>query len=122
MSVDLGHLYHWSPRENRESIQRRGLRIMSAGRPFKTHEGETTCVEFPWICLGTTPSTAWGLIADPDCAETWDLWQVQLRDGDHVAVRTDLDLPFIREIRVHNGLPADRVWWVAERSAGGPHC
>lgn len=110
MSVDLGVLYHWSPKRNRESISRLGLQL---AHPNRT-SGDFTA---PWICLGTTPSSAWGLILDPGEEGEWDLWQTALRDGDHVAIRSDFDMPYIREIRVHNGLPSDRVWWVGERSA-----
>lgn len=75
--------------------------------------------EYRWayICLSPTPSSAWSLTpgADRDCEiEEWDLWQVRLEEHDDVRIR-----PYggnvIREVRVHNSLPADRLWWVAQR-------
>lgn len=112
MSLHLGILFHWTPKANRASILRSGLEII---RP--TRDGVAS---FPWICLGTTPSSAWGLIPDhtEDGAEGeggWDLWQVSVRPGDTITVRTDFDVPFLREVRVHHGLPADRLWWAGER-------
>lgn len=116
MSIDIGTLYHWSPKINRVSILKNGLQLMNVrkGNILPGFDG------FPWICLGTTPSSAWSLIMEPEQdgaggEKGWDLWQVFLRDGDNVQIRTDFDMPYIREIRVHNGLPADRLWWVGER-------
>jgi hypothetical protein len=116
MSVHIGVLYHWSPKDNRESILKNGLQIAQ-----KCSDG--TEAYFPWVCLATTPSSAWGLLPyDPLGSEheEWDLWQVQVTEGDHLSIRGDF-APFIREVRVLHGLPADRVWWVGERGYG-PHC
>lgn len=108
MSVHLGILYHWSPQERRLAILQQGLQVMA--------EPQVHSVPFPWVCLGTTPSSAWGLTLAEDRqeVEVWDLWQVQIRDEDHVHVLEGWG-PMIREVRVHNGLPADRIWWVGER-------
>lgn len=115
MSVHLGILYHWSPKRHRESILRDGLRIMEPC-------SDGTNARFPWICLATTPSSALGLMPfdEGDLEEPLDLWQVQLDDGDHLSIRGDFS-PYVREVRVMHGLPADRVWWVGERDFG-PHC
>ena len=110
MSADLGVLYHWSPKRNRESIQRFGLQLAHLNRTGGVFSA-------PWICLSTTPSSGWALILEPGEEGEWDLWQTSLRNGDNVTIRADFDLPFIREVRVHNGLPSDRVWFVGERSA-----
>jgi hypothetical protein len=61
------------------------------------------------------------MIADPseDGAEGeggWDLWQVNLRETDKIEIRSDFDVPYIREVRVYNGLPSDRLWWIGERA------
>jgi hypothetical protein len=114
MSVDIGALFHWSPSKNRASILKHGLQVM---QPCS----DQTDAAFPWICLGTTPSSAWGLIPDKLQSERWDLWQVRLREGDRVTYRS-LDTPHIREVRVQHGLPSDRVWFVGERHEAGPHC
>lgn len=108
MSVHLGILYHWSPRRCRASILRRGLEIARSSRTVES-------TAFPWVCLATTPSSAWGLVLDPEAEDDgWDLWQARVQDGDHVAIRGDF-APYVVEVRVHHGLPADRVWWVGER-------
>lgn len=114
MSVHLGTLYHWSPKENRESILKRGLEIMS----HPTCHGQ----KFNYLCFGTSPSAAWGLSGDfydIEEFETWDLWQVQLGKDDSVHMVPTWG-PFAQEIRTHNSIPPDRVWWVGER-AYGPH-
>ncbi len=109
MSVYLGILYHWSPKPRRLGILKDGLQLMAPS--------QTNSVSFPWICLATTPSSAWVLTLAEDRMEheVWDLWQVSLRDTDHVEILSHWG-PVIREVRVHNGLPSDRVWWVGERN------
>jgi hypothetical protein len=106
MSLHLGILYHWSPAKNRKAIARHGLRV---GKKARMVEGFESGV----VCLATTPSSAWGLIVDPDVG-SWDLWQVQVREGDHLSIRGDF-APFVREVRTHHGLPSDRVWLVGTR-------
>lgn len=109
MSVHIGVLYHWSPKENREAIASSGLMI---GRRSRLVE-EGFCPAY--ICLATSPSSGWGLIIEPEDGP-WDLWQVQIRESDHIHIRGDFS-PYIREVRVYNGLPADRVWLVGTREA-----
>jgi hypothetical protein len=46
--------------------------------------------------------------------EEWDLWLVDLADGDEIHIRAEFG-PNLYEIRVRNAIPADRVWWVAQR-------
>ena len=108
MSVYLGQLYHWSPVGRRESILKHGLQVMASPT--------VDSVAFPWVCLATTPSSAWGLTLAEERMnhEVWDLWQVTLRDSDHIEILTNFG-PCIREVRIHHGLPADRLWWIAER-------
>ncbi len=126
MSLSLNPLYHWAPRRLRRDILRDGLKIMMPSRPYSDPDsGQPVRVEFPWICLATTPSSAWGLILDPEAEHAdadgagWDLWQVQVREGDQLSIRGDF-APHVREVRVHNSISADRCWWVAERH-GEPH-
>ena len=54
MSVPLGALYHWSPVRFRTDILRNGLVVMRPRQDDPGYQG------FPWICFGTTPSSAWG--------------------------------------------------------------
>lgn len=109
MSLHLGALYHWAPKRHRESILRDGLRIMEPC-------SDGLDVRFPWICLATSPSSAWALLPFEanEIEEPMDLWQVQVRDGDDLRIRGDF-APYVREVRVLHGLPADRVWWAGER-------
>ncbi len=107
MSLHIGILYHWAPKRHRESILKSGL---EACRPSRL-----TPAAFAYVCLATTPSSAWGLVLEPEVEEDgWDLWQVQVREGDPIKVLSEFS-PFIREVRVLRTLPADRVWFVGER-------
>lgn len=109
----LPALFHWSPSEKREAILGEGLRIYA--EPC-VHRGGLT---YPYVCLGFTPSGAWSLSGDMDWVDefdSWDLWQVRLAEADTVHVRPEFG-PVLLEARVRNTIPADRVWWVAERRA-----
>lgn len=81
--------YHWSPRDRRESIKRRGLLVPKRHPRIIT---PVTCSEGhrnPHISLGKDPHEAWrlsggflqmrvreGLASTPP--SSWDLWQVNL--------------------------------------------
>lgn len=109
MNERLGALYHWSPADRRPSILKHGL-----------VPGSTTTLcgsEIGYVCLGSTPRGGWLLSGDMEWAseiEDWDLWQVTLVDGDEVRIRPDWG-PNIVEVKVHNTIPPDRVWWVGTR-------
>ncbi len=112
MSVPIGALYHWSPKRLRTQILRYGLIVM-----IEQHTDEGESYAFPWICFGTTPSSAWGLIGDQDAEVEnggWDLWQTEPGPQDSISIRGDF-APYIREVRIENSIPADRLWWVGER-------
>lgn len=103
-------MYHWSPTSRRDTILREGL------KPYS--EPVTSTVAFAYICLSPTASSSWSLSGDMGWTtdeDNWDLWQVRLSEDDEVHIRPDFG-PIIREVRVHNAISADRVWWVAERS------
>lgn len=105
-------LYHWSPIDRRDAIRRGGL------QPYCPPTISTGDLIWPYLCLGSTPSAAWGLSGDMDWVteiDDWDLWQVRLADGDEVRYRSDFG-PVLKEIRVFNTIPPDRVWHVATRS------
>lgn len=102
-------LFHWSPRDRKAGIIRRGL--VPAMAPCLSSERQDL------VCLSPTPSCAWSLSGAirAEKGEPWDLWQVRLADTDEVHV-----LPFwggvLREVRVANRIPKSRVWWVGERT------
>lgn len=107
--MNLGALYHWSPRPRRDAILKQGLVPGSES----TNAGSTVA----YICLGTSPRGAWMLSGDLEWAqevEDWDLWQVWLVDMDEVRIRPNYG-PRIDEVKVHNVIPPDRVWWAGER-------
>lgn len=105
----LPALYHWSPREKRKGIQRRGLlpRCPTAGR----HDDS-----FLAVCLSASPSCAWSLSGQitGEPGQLWDLWMVRLTDADEVHVLPGWG-PVVQEIRVGNPIPKSRLWWVGER-------
>lgn len=116
MDVALPPGYHWSPKDRREAIRADGLKPYSP--PVLTMEPAADWAHgFGCICLGLTPARAWSLSGDMQHVseiEEWDLWQIALADGDEIRVRAEFG-PCIKEIRVFNPIPADRLWWVAER-------
>lgn len=111
----LPALYHWSPADRRSAIRAEGLRPYCP--PTLCTGGPDGDLSYPYLCLSPTPSSAWGLSGDMDWVseiEAWDLWQVRLADGDEVRYRGDFG-PVLREVRVYNAIPADRIWYVATR-------
>jgi hypothetical protein len=108
----LDHLYHWSPATNRELIRAEGLKPYSPSR-----DGDGLA---PYICL--SPRVSWGWVLsggssalDDESSETpWDVWEVEVRDGDDIRYRRDLT-PEIQEVKVYTPLPADRLWLVGTR-------
>ena len=117
--MKLPPLYHWSPIERRETIRSEGLKPYSP--PWvKTDDPD----DAEWamgcgvVCLGFTPSAAWGLSGAIDrfISEDieWDLWQVNLGENDEVHVRSEFG-DVLQEVRVHNPITADRIWWVGTR-------
>lgn len=116
--VRLGPFYHWSPAERRDSIQRDGLVPNSLN---------VVCSQpYEFICLSPDPATAWtlsgavaadinGYVSD----DGWDLWQVDLADGDEIHPRAQFG-PVITEIQVRNRIPAARVTYLARRTPATP--
>lgn len=108
--MELGPLYHWSPGDRREAVLRGGLQPRSASH--------TASGSLAYICLSPSPQAAWTLSGDMDWMEDfddWDLWQVRLVRGDEVRIRSDFG-PIVVEVKVHNVVPPDRVWWVGRRT------
>jgi hypothetical protein len=105
----LPHVYHWSPTERREEILKHGLQLYSE----PSHSTES----YPYTCFGPTPKAAWKLSGDlEELGDNagWDLWEVRLPDDAETHIRSEFG-PYIYEIRVRTGIPADCVWWVASR-------
>ena len=126
--MNLGPLYHWSPRDRRGSILRLGL--VPGKRNFKgpIYHGTPDNVndrnedlgagEFlrPSVCFATSPLTAWDY--SHGCWKsvgTFDLWQVVLVDADEVHINPQWGARII-EVRVHNRIPKSRLAWVGERT------
>lgn len=106
----LPPLYHWSPRERREAILAEGLQPYKQSISLPTHG-------FHYICLGTSPAGAWRLSGDMSWAseiEEWDLWEVRLGEHDEMHVNAEFG-DRIKEVRIRNVIPPDRVWYVATR-------
>ncbi len=106
MSLHIGILYHWSPSKNRMSILSEGLRTKKPS-PFGDFRPD-------YICLATTPSSGWGLLAEPELIDSWDLWQIAIDGKDQLEIRGDFS-PYIREVRVLNNLHRRKLWHVATR-------
>ena len=112
----LPPLYHWSPQEHRAKILQHGLQIMREDQ--KAKEDGFHGVRWPWVCLGSTPLQAWDLLpwfGEELAGMEFDLYEVKLQETDDVHIRCDFG-PVVREVRVHNSIPADRVFWVARRN------
>lgn len=119
--MNLPPLYHWTPLERREAIRLEGLRPYQppAVNQLDPEFSSDWAHGFGCICLGTTPARGWSLSGDMQHVsevEEWDLWEVVLAENDEVRVRAEFG-PEIKEVRVFNPVPADRLWWVGTRSA-----
>lgn len=117
--TQLGPLFHWSPEGRRAAIRAEGLQPFS--HPTLHCEDDRGPVGFPYVCLGTNPSSAWRLSGDMGWAtevEAWDLWQIDLAESDEVHVMPEFGAR-IKEIRIRNAIAADRCWWVASRQQQG---
>jgi len=114
MSTILDVLYHWSPTDNRVSILRKGLKVYSKRTTMS--QGR-----YPYICLATRPSLAWGLSADAragnkkeDPIEEWDLWEVRPPDDAEIHVR-EFWWPKLEEFKCYSSIPASCLWFAGSR-------
>ncbi len=105
----ISALYHWSPAERWKDINAHGL------QPFSRNTVASGSLHY--LCSSPDPAEAWMLSGATEwCSEVeqWDLWQIRLAPGDEVHVR-----PFfgdhIQEVKIHNAIPADRLWWIGRR-------
>lgn len=118
--MHLSTLYHWSPRERRETIRSEGLKPYQ--RPAVSTESEFNedwAHGFGCICFGTDPARAWTYSGDMQHVsevEDWDLWMLkEVADTDEVRIRAEFGRQ-IKEVRIFNPVSADRLWWVGERT------
>lgn len=125
--VQLGPMFHWSPRSRRKGILRSGLlpnmrpTVTGGGAYINNVTGELEEWRMSAVCMSPSPQTAWDYSAGTigDTGETWDLWQIRLADTDEIHVRPDFG-PYLIEIRVANRIPKSRLWWVGERTKPSP--
>ena len=116
--MNLPMLYHWSPRDRRETIRSEGLKPYSQSTLVSEDASAEWAHGFGCICFGTDPARAWSLSGDMQHVseiEEWDLWQLQrVADADEVRIGAEFG-PEIMEVRIFNPIPADRLWWVGVR-------
>ncbi len=125
--MDLGPLYHWSPRDRLASIKRLGLvpghrnvrgPVWHGTRTNPASGEDVGAGEYraEHVCFSPDPATAWNYSqAVFKVPGTYDLWQVWLVPTDEVHI-----LPMwgdrIIEVRVANRIYKRRLHWVGERT------
>lgn len=112
----LPAMFHWSPRQHRVAILRRGLLPKTPSGPVDLSDPEGEVRQS--VCMSPSPQVAWdysvGVFGAP--ASVWDLWQIVLSPDDEVHFRPEFG-PAIIEVRVANRIPKSRLWHVGERTA-----
>jgi len=107
-------LYHWSPVGRRARIEAEGLvpGSWSTDLVWKA----------PYLCFADSPSLAWALSAMMPRGQLiprWDLWMTWSKHiVNHEVVLFDLDDPdpgAIKEYRVYETVPNERLWFVGTR-------
>jgi len=126
--LELGPLYHWSPRDRLASIKRLGL--VPGKRNFRgpTYHGspenpnadneDIGAGEYlqDSVSFSPDPATAWNYShAVWRSQGTFDLWQVYLVKEDEVHVVSMWGGRLV-EVRVRNRIKKARLIWVGERS------
>lgn len=104
-------LYHWSPTDRRKMIRSDGL------KPFQSPTVCTGEHVSPYLSLSPDPALGWNISGAMDWHECddWDLWQVRLAEHDDVRISPHFG-PVIEEIKLYNPIPADRLWFVGQRT------
>jgi hypothetical protein len=132
--VTLTTLFHWSPAERRQAIERDGLVPASASSLELRLPPDARWWDPPpgldYVCLACSPRQAWKGCGDYGWMGRvgWDLWQVHLGPDDRVGVlyhgsRRPGDEGYVHddasviEVRVYHPLPPDRLWLVGGRTA-----
>jgi hypothetical protein len=114
--MDLGPLYHWSPRTRIKSINKLGLVPRRPAVSAAEGDADDDGFRQDGVCFSADPATAWAYShAVFKVPGTYDLWQVWLEPNDEVHV-----LPMwgdrIIEVRVMNRIHKRRLRWVGERT------
>lgn len=115
--IELGPLYHWSPRERLNSIRRLGL---VPGRRSITIDADTDPARRRYrqdsVSFSLDPATAWNYSHGVwRSVGTFDLWVVRLVPTDEVHVNPMWGGRIV-EVRVHNRIPKSRLIWAGERT------
>lgn len=132
--MDIGPLFHWSPRDRLDRIKRLGLMPGQAGvHAVEVQERidrlkvvtededgdhiESALAEWRagWVCASLDPATAWNYSHGAwRSVGTFDLWQFWLEPTDEVHINPMWGGQII-EVRVHNRIRKGRLTWVGER-------
>lgn len=115
MIMEIG--YHWSPRENRDAIQREGLKVGVRAILYRNPAtGEDEAWRAPYICTSPSPSKALKYVKarfDDDTPDM-DLYEVRVSPEDKVKIRNDMRREIL-EVRIYNSIPPNRVIYLATR-------
>ncbi len=109
--MKLPELYHWAPADRHDDIRRAGL-VAGMAPTVAT-------VAQPHISLGFCPASAWLVTGAMEWAADipiWDLWQARVGPNDEVHIVPTFG-PRLSEVRIRSVIPADRLWYVARRTA-----
>lgn len=132
--MQLGPLFHWSPRERLAKIEKRGLRPgqRNIGGPVfhadymdpndPNYAEVVAAGEFrqDMVCFSLDPATAWAYSHDVwGTTGTFDLWQVWLDPTDAVYPQTHWGASLF-EVRVANAIPRKRLHHIGERTVLEP--
>ena len=114
-------VYHWSPKENRQSILKNGLQVFAKTQLYTySYKGKEIKDEWsaPYICTAMNPWKALCYVSATfeyeDLMSELDLWQIELNKKDKVKFRNDESIEII-EIRVFNSILANRLNYIATR-------
>lgn len=131
---DLGPLYHWSPRDRLELIQKQGLRpgqrnvsgpvfhadYMDPSDPNYADVVKAGEFRQDKLCFSLDVATAWSYSHGAwGSVGTFDLWQVWLEPTDEVHILPQWGSR-VFEVRVANAIPRPRLHLVGERTVLAP--
>lgn len=102
-------IYHWSPRERKNSILRLGLvpNKLSKDKEFRPN----------YICFSKSPSLAWGLSAAmSEIYGEWDLWMLWSSIPSYYRTHSVCNKPkCCVEYRIFERIPKSKLWYVGSR-------
>lgn len=104
-------LYHWSPRNRRDGIKRRGLKIGSR------HAVHSPGWKATYLCFSDSPSWAWAHSGQTSHEPgEWDLWMVWSHDLPARAKRSDSQPGMPTEYRCFGDVAKGKMWYLATRA------